>query len=215
MAVEVAQRSRGGGGGGGNPLGGGRAAKSHGEEIVAIIYFILLTCSASSSLLPLPTKLASSVVDERCHCSSSSFCPCCASLLDKGDDYATPMNLYISRFSDGVLFSYSTRYIKKMATDGGGGVVDSDFKEDIGPGLKSQPGCKTIDQYEFIQLYKLYSTNSYNYTNCIVQIHTIRTFFIQIILRIHTTTQARSVSCEGEARAHLLPQPGRTRLPRR
>jgi hypothetical protein len=24
-----------------------------------------------------------------------------------------------------------------------------------------------IDQYEFIQLYKLYSTNSYNYTNCI------------------------------------------------
>jgi hypothetical protein len=30
--------------------------------------------------------------------------------------YARRMNLYISRFSDGVLFSYST--IKKMATDG-------------------------------------------------------------------------------------------------
>jgi hypothetical protein len=37
------------------------------------------------------------------------------------------------------------RYINKMATDGGGGVVDGtylerdDFKSDIGPGLKSQP----------------------------------------------------------------------------
>jgi hypothetical protein len=27
---------------------------------------------------------------------------------EKGDDYARRMNLYISRFSDGVLFSYST-----------------------------------------------------------------------------------------------------------
>jgi hypothetical protein len=29
--------------------------------------------------------------------------------------------------------------------------------------------------------YTNYSTNSYKYTNCIVQIHTIRTFFIQIV----------------------------------
>jgi hypothetical protein len=37
------------------------------------------------------------------------------------------------------------------------------------------------------------STNSYNYTNCIVLIHTIRTFFYtNCILRIHTTTRARS-----------------------
>jgi hypothetical protein len=33
-------------------------------------------------------------------------------LITLGDDYATPMNLYISRFSDGVLFSYSTVYKK-------------------------------------------------------------------------------------------------------
>jgi len=35
-------------------------------------------------------------------------------------------------------------YINKMATDGGGGVVDGrhgdDCKRDIGPGLKSLPG---------------------------------------------------------------------------
>ena len=31
------------------------------------------------------------------------------------------MNLYISRFSDGVLI---VRYINKMGTNGGGGVVD-------------------------------------------------------------------------------------------
>ena len=46
--------------------------------------------------------------------------------------------------------------------------------------------------YQFVQyLYKLYNTNSYN------------------------KPRARSASREGEARAHLLPRPGRTRLPRR
>jgi len=42
--------------------------------------------------------------------------------ISQGDDYAMWMNLYMSRFSDGVLISYST--INKMATDGGGGGVD-------------------------------------------------------------------------------------------
>ena len=47
-------------------------------------------------------------------------------------------------------------------------------------------------------------TNSYNflYEYCIVRIHT-------------TSWEGRSPSREGEARAHLLPRPGRTRLPRR
>ena len=41
----------------------------------------------------------------------------------EGDDYyyVTRMNLYISHFSDGVLI---LRYINKMGTNGGGGVVD-------------------------------------------------------------------------------------------
>ena len=70
-----------------------------------------------------------------------------------------------SRFLDGCLI---VRYINKMATDGGGGGVGGrhidDCKHDIGPGLKSQPGCNFFRQflYEFIQ------TNSYNcYTNSI------------------------------------------------
>ena len=40
-----------------------------------------------------------------------------------GGDYVGRMNLYISHFSDGVLFLI-LRYIKKMATDVEGGVVD-------------------------------------------------------------------------------------------
>ncbi len=45
-------------------------------------------------------------------------------MLHLGDEYVvTRVNLYMSRFSDGVLISYCT--INKMATDGGGGgVVD-------------------------------------------------------------------------------------------
>ena len=54
------------------------AAQSHGEEIVVIIYFILLVNLLSTQhpppvSLPSPTQLASSIVDERCHRSSSSF----------------------------------------------------------------------------------------------------------------------------------------------
>jgi hypothetical protein len=39
----------------------------------------------------------------------------------------------------------------------------------------------------------------------------IHTFFT----RIHTTSRERAARREGEARAHLLPRPGRIRLPRR
>ena len=48
-----------------------------------------------------------------------------------------------------------------------------------------------------------FCTNSYNflYEYCIVRIHT-------------TSREWRSLSREGKARAHLLPRPGRTRLPR-
>ena len=76
----------------------------------------------------------------------------CLLMIHKGDDYARRMNLYISRFSDGVLFSYST--IKKMATDGGGGVVMASAtisSVDIGPGFF----------FLLIFVYKLTSTNSY------------------------------------------------------
>jgi hypothetical protein len=87
------------------------------------------------------------------------------------------MNLYISRFSDGVLFSYSTVY-KKMATDGGGGVVDGE-RDDFKHGYWSRVEIPTRMQIFFLLIfvYKLTSTNSYNYTNCIVLIHTI----IQIV----------------------------------
>ena len=54
------------------------AAQSHGEEIVVIIYFILLVNLLSTQhpppvSLPSPTQLASSIVDVRCHRSSSLF----------------------------------------------------------------------------------------------------------------------------------------------
>jgi hypothetical protein len=63
--------------------------------------------------------------------------------------------------------------------------------------------------YEFIQ------TNSYScYTNCLVRIRTrcgfctnSYSFYTNCIVWIHTTSRKR-----GEA--HLLPRPGRTRLPR-
>jgi hypothetical protein len=48
----------------------------------------------------------------------------------------------------------------------------------------------------------------------------IHTFFIQIIVRIHTRFvcfyffSKSAQAARGEARAHLLPRPGRTRLPR-
>jgi len=80
------------------------------------------------------------------------------------------MNLYNLVFRMVFLI---VRYINKMATDRGGGVVagrhSDDCKCNIGPGLKSQPGSDffslifvQIHTNEFIQLlYKLYSTNLY------------------------------------------------------
>ena len=90
------------------------------------------------------------------------------------------MNLYISHFSDGVIFSYSTVYKKKkkMATDGGGGVVDGRARrfqaQILVPGWNPNPDANL---FSLIFVYKLTSTNSYNYTNIVLQIHTI----IQIV----------------------------------
>ncbi len=59
-----------------------------------------------------------------------------------GGDYVGRMNLYISHFSDGVLFSYSTVYKKNghwRRRRGGGWQSATISSADIGPGLKSQP----------------------------------------------------------------------------
>jgi hypothetical protein len=91
--------------------------------------------------------------------------------------YARRMNLYISRFLDGVLFSYSTVLKKWPLTEGAGWWIAEcdDFKR----GYWSRVEIPTRMQifFSLIFVYKLISTNSYNYTNCIVQIHTI----IQIV----------------------------------
>ena len=65
-----------------------------------------------------------------------------------------------SRFLDGVLI---VRCINKMATDGGGGVVDGrTIASHIGPGLKSQPGWMQFFLLIFVRIHtnELYSTNS-------------------------------------------------------
>ena len=71
-----------------------------------------------------------------------------------------------------------------------------------------------------------FCTNSYNfYTNCIVRIHTKCDFYVfsksvqtsreraARAARVKPELRARSASRKGEAQAHLLPQPGRIRLP--
>ena len=71
------------------------------------------------------------------------------------------MNLYISHFSDGVLFSYSTVY-KKMATDGGAGwwmAERDDFKRGYWSWVEIPTGFKFF--FSLIFVYKLTSTNSY------------------------------------------------------
>ena len=80
-----------------------------------------------------------------------------------------------SQFLDGVLI---VRYINKMGTNGGGGVVNGVPLDDCKP-FWSWVEIPTRMQifFSLIFVYKLTSTNSYNYTNCIVQIHTI----IQIV----------------------------------
>jgi hypothetical protein len=68
-----------------------------------------------------------------------------------------------------------------MATDRGGGVVDGRARRFqariLVPGWNPNPDANL---FSLIFVYKLTSTNSYN-TNCIIRIHTIRTFFIQIV----------------------------------
>ncbi len=63
-----------------------------------------------------------------------------------------------------------------------------------------------IHTNEFIQLFVVFvrmRIKSYNfYTNCIVRIHTKCDFYV--------FSKSVQTSCEGEARAHLLPQPGHT-----
>jgi hypothetical protein len=102
-----------------------------------------------------------------------------------GDEYATPMNVYISRFSDGVLFSYSTVY-KKMATDVRGGVVDGRARrfqaQILVPGWNPNPDANL---FSLIFVYKLTSTNSYNYTNCITNSYN----YTNCIVQIHTIIQ--------------------------
>jgi len=122
----------------------------------------------------------------------------------------------------------------KMATDGGGGVVDGrhsdDCKRDIGPRLKSQPGYNffslifvRIHTNKFIQLiYKLLSTNSYTvwflyqfiqFLYELYSTNSTRCDFL-IFFKVCASSEGEAQAVRGEARAHLLPRPGRTRLPR-
>jgi hypothetical protein len=86
-------------------------------------------------------------------------------LKKRGWLYVTRMNLYISHFLDGVLI---LRYIKKMGTNGGGGVAD-------GVPLRRLQAI----------LVPGWSPNLVFFSLIFVQIHTyrfiIRTFFIQIV----------------------------------
>jgi hypothetical protein len=63
--------------------------------------------------------------------------------MKKGDDYVTRMNLYNLIFRM-VILLYG---INKMGTNGDGGVVvcgAATIASNFGPGLKSQPGCKSF-----------------------------------------------------------------------
>ena len=130
-----------------------------------------------------------------------------------GVDYMHTNEFVQSCFSDGVLI---LRYINKMATDGGDGVVDGRDGNDCKP-YWSRVEIPTWMQFfsqsfvqihtnKFIQLlYKLYSTNSYTvwflyqfihfYTNCIVQIHTSR----------ERAAQPRASSASREGRSPSTP----------
>ncbi len=133
-----------------------------------------------------------------------------------GDDYATWINLYNLSFRM-VFFFLILRYIKKWPLTGGAGWWMAE-RDDFKRGFWSRVEIPTRMQIFclLIFVYKLISTNSYIlwrlyqfvlfyvifYTNSYI-------FYTNCIVRIHTTSRA------GEARAHLLPRPGRTRLPRR
>jgi len=96
-------------------------------------------------------------------------------------------------------------------------------KHDIGPRLKSQPGYNffspifvRIHTNEFIQLlYKLYSTNSYTmwflyqFIQYLDELYSTNSTWCDFLFFSMSVQAARD-----EARAHLLPRPGCTRLPR-
>ena len=104
-----------------------------------------------------------------------------------------------------------------MATDGGDGVVLAE-RDDFKRGYWSRVEIPTRMQFFFLLIfvYKLTSTNSYMLLRLYQFVHFLcdfctnsYIFYTNCIVRIHTTSR------KGEARAHLLPRPGRTRLPRR
>jgi hypothetical protein len=112
--------------------------------------------------------------------------------------------------------------IKKMATDGGGGVLDGGARwfqaRILVPGWNPNPDANL---FSLIFVYKLSSTNSYNYTNYSTNSYNSYIFYTNYITDSYNNASAQreprgqSPSRQGEAQAHLLPQPGRTRLPRR
>jgi hypothetical protein len=114
-----------------------------------------------------------------------------------------------SHFLDGVLI---VRYINKMATDRGGGEVDGRDGDNCKP-YWSRVEIPTWMHFFFTN----FCTNSYKRIHTIVIqivqyefVHgvvfvPIHTFFIRIIVRIHTTSRERAARARG---AHLLPRPG-------
>jgi hypothetical protein len=90
-------------------------------------------------------------------------------------------------------------------------------RDDFKRGYWSPVEIPTRMQIYFLLIfvYKLTSTNSYMLLRLYQCVHFLcdfctnsYIFYTNCIVRIHTTSR------EGEARAHLLPRPGRTRLPR-
>ena len=141
--------------------------------------------------------------------------------IKKGWLYARRMNLYISRFSYGVLFSYST--INKMATDGGGGEVDG--RDDFKRGYSSRVEIPTRMQIFFLLIfvYKLTSTNSYMLLRLYKFVYFLcdfctnsYIFYKNCIVRIHTTSHGSPSTPPAPTRPHpAAPTLGYTRLPRR
>ena len=78
-----------------------------------------------------------------------------------GGDYVGRMNLYISHFSDGVLFSYSTVYKKWPLTEEVGWWMAerNDFKRGYWSRVEIPTGCKSF--FSLIFVYKLTSMNLY------------------------------------------------------
>ncbi len=95
-----------------------------------------------------------------------------------------------------------------MATDGGGGVVDGRARRFqariLVPGWNPNPDanlffayfCIQIDQNEFIQLYKLYSTNSYKYKLYSTNSYNSYIFYTNYLLIAQSLlTEVSKISC--------------------